>query len=473
MFFLYSFLVSLLLGVISYPFLKFYQLCGYKVKKFLSGILYIPFKLDDKNSLVLTKRMFRFLILYGLLLLVIFIPIFLFISNFWLILLGIVVVALIIPLIISSAHIFIWPFELSIQRYYIVRTKKKLKNFKGIKIAIVGSFGKTSFKNILYEILKDKFKTVVTPQNFNTPMGISKTIRQYLKEDTEIAIFEMGARKEGDIKQLMEIVDPNIGVMTAVGEQHLETFKNLKTILKTKNELVTYMQSGGRLIFNGASENTKILFKRCKKKKCLAVDENGFSNFKDLAYSQFGLNFEMIIDKKSVNINTLLLGKFNAENIVLASTVAYILGVDLEYIAQAIKKIKPVKNRLELIRNGKLTIIDDSYNANPVGCSEALNVLKLFNGEKIVVTSGMVELGSVQYEKNFILGKQIAGIANKVLIMNEINKKAILEGLKVVGFNEDQIFFAKTREEQKEVLKEITKGESVILFQNDLPDTYR
>lgn len=473
MFVLYSFIVLILLVVLSYPYLKNYQLCGYDLCKFIRDLDFVFFKLDDKNSLVLTKRMTRFLVVYSVLLLAILIPIFYFISVFWLIFVDCLVLAVVLPLFVMLAHLLISPVENLIKKFYLRKTKQRLRNFKGTKIAIVGSFGKTSLKNILYEILNDKFKTIITPKNFNTPMGISKTVLSELKEDTQIAIFEMGARREGEIEELVKLVDPDLGVMTAVGEQHLETFKNIETVKRTKNELVKFISNSARIVFNGASQNTKELYLKCKKKKLLACDQNGFSKLKNIAYSRFGSSFDMEIDGKKRKVQTKLLGEFNCQNIVLASTVAYTLGVDLDYICERIKNINPIKNRLQIIDNNHFTVIDDSYNANPVGCEEALNVLKLFEGEKIVVTSGMVELGDLQYEKNFVLGKQIGGSADKVLVMNEVNKKAILQGLKALNFDESKVYFATSRETQKEVLKQIVSKNCVVLFQNDLPDNYR
>ena len=472
MFVLYAFIVSVLLLIISYQYLKIYQLCGYKTKVFLNNILTFSLKIDDKNRLVITKRMLRFIILYFALLFSIFIVCFFFIKVFWLILLDIVIVGLFLPMIIIFAHILMLPIEKLIQKYYIKKTRQKLLRFKGKKIAIVGSFGKTSLKNILYSILKDKYKVIMTPQSYNTPMGISKTALTILKDDMEIAIFEMGARHEGDIKQLMQIVNPDIGIMTAVGEQHIETFGDLNTVIKTKNELVEDFK-GDFLVFDGANENTKELFKKCAKKKFLACDEKGFSYIKNPSYSRFGLCFDMVIDGKTQNVKTKLLGRFNAENILIASTVAYLIGAEIDYIASKIETLSPVKNRLELLDMKDFSIIDDSYNANPVGCEEGLNVLKLFDGEKIVVTSGMVELGALQHEKNFVLGKQIGLVANKVVVMNETNKKAIVEGLKTAKFDLENLFFANTREGQKQILRKIVKKGSVVLFQNDLPDNYK
>ena len=472
MFVIYSIAMTFLMSVISYPLIKFYQLNGYDIKYFLNNIFYCPFRLDDKNKLIFTNRILRFFSIYLILLFIIFILVFYYVTNFWLLLLDILIIALISPLIISFSHMLIYPLENYIKRKYIKKTKIKLQNFKGVKIAIVGSYGKTSIKNILTQILSDKYNVVATPKNFNTPMGICKTV-QNMEEEPEIMIFEMGARKKGDIKELMDIVDPDWGIMSAVGIQHLESFGDEESIMNTKFELVKYMKAGGKIIFNNACENTKLLYDKCDITKFSVGEKEGLSWAEGIKYTSDGLSFDLCIDKKKARVETKLLGRFNCENIVVASAMAYLLGISFENIAKRIKQLRPTKNRLELIDNGKFLIIDDSYNANVEGAREGLEVLDCFEGRKIVVTSGLVELGELQYEKNFNLGKQIGNIADIVLIMNETNKKALTEGIKVSGFNKENLYFAKSREEQKNILSKIVRPKCVVLFQNDLPDNYR
>ena len=470
---LYSFLFAIIILILTYPYLKNYQLEGYNLQVFFNKIFTYKYTFKGKNLLKFTKRMIRFLILFGLLLFCLSILIFLFINNVWLVILNLLILVIFTPVIFSVAHIILIPIERFIKRNYISKTKQRLKKFKGIKIAITGSFGKTSVKNILYHLLSEKFNVICSPKNYNTPMGVCKTVKEVLKEDTQIAIFEMGARQEGDIRELMEIIDPDIGILTAIGEQHIETFGDLKGILRTKNEIVKYIKKSGKIFFNGKNENTLSLFKSCDKTKILSCNENGVSDFSNIKYSSQGMSFELKIGSHYSSVNTKLLGRINCENIVLASTVAEYLGINFEEIVNRIKSLSPVKNRLELIDMNDFIIIDDSYNANEIGAIESLNVLREFSGKKIVITSGLVEMGRLQFEKNFKLGKEIAKSANIVVIMNETNKKAIYLGLKKEGFNDENIFFASNREEQIDIIKRITQRGCVFLFQNDLPDNYR
>lgn len=469
---LYALIFAIIILILYYPYFKQYQLEGYIITEFAQNFLFYKYSFKGKNRLIFTKRMIRFIGIFAFLLFTISHIVFILEHSVWMILFYLLLFGILSPIVFILAHIFIYPIEVFIKKFYIARTKKKLHDFKGIKIAITGSYGKTTVKNILTHLLGKKFKVIASPKNYNTPMGVCKTVSCGLDE-AQIAIFEMGARNEGDIKELMELIDPDIGVMTSIGEQHLESFGSLTNIIRTKNELVKYIQGQGKIFFDGENENSFELYKKCSKNKALTCNEKGMSFYSDVRYSQRGMTFTMRINDKTEQVQTKLLGKFNCKNIVIAASVARYLGVSFEDIVDRIKTLEPVKNRLELIDMKSFMIIDDSYNANEEGVKESLNVLSRFSGRKIVITSGLVEMGSIQYEKNYILGKEISKSANMVVIMNETNKNAILAGLKETGFPQDKIFYANTREEEIEIIKKINCPGSVILFQNDLPDNYK
>lgn len=413
-----------------------------------------------------------FVFLSMLLLLILYLFVFL-VENIILFVFFLILTILALPFLIALVHFCTLPIENQIKKNYIKKASKVLHDFKGKTIAITGSFGKTSVKNILYEILKGDKKVVITPENFNTPMGICRTVFEYLEKDSEILILEMGARQSGDIKELVQMCDPDICILTGVGEQHIETFGNLEKIISTKNEIVTFSRPSAKIYFNGACQNVNLLFQKCSKTKILVNGKNSTTTFSNVKYEKSGMSFDLKHGSKIKRIQTKLLGEFNCENITLAVCVCIDLGLDFGVICERLKSLKPVKNRLELIEFRDFVIIDDSYNANIKGCAESLKVLKNFDQEKIIITSGIVELGSVQYEKNFLLGKQIAKVCDKVLIMNETNKTAIKNGLDSQKFNTEKVFFATSRKEQVDWLSKHAKNSCVVLFQNDLPDNYK
>ena len=146
---------------------------------------------------------------------------------------------------LTIANFLIYPLERTINGAYLLSARKRIKTFQPKVVGITGSYGKTSTKYILYQILSQKFNTLMTPDSYNTPMGICKVIRGELTAEHEIFIVEMGAYKRGDIRELCNLASPQIGILTAIGPQHLERFKNIENIAKTKYELIESLPPGG------------------------------------------------------------------------------------------------------------------------------------------------------------------------------------------------------------------------------------
>ena len=456
----------------SLLFCKYYQLNSYKIKEFFINIYQHNIFVGNKNKIVFTKRMTRFIVFLGIIAFLLFFLINFYVKNIFLIILDYLVMFIFCPLIVGIAHMIILPLENLIKKIYMFKAERKLKRLNIIKIAITGSFGKTSTKNILTEILEKEFKVCQTPQNYNTEMGITKTILEKL-DDHDIVIFEMGARTIGDIKKLVKFTNPNYGIMTPIGKQHLETFKSLENIEKTKNELPEYISGKGIMIFNGKSKSNITLYNNFTGEKYLTCKTNSFAYAKNITVSEKGSEFDMVIDNHILHIKTMLMGSLNIDNIVTASALAYIIGIKDDDIISAIKKLKPVGHRLELLENNHFSIIDDSYNSNEVGFTEALDVLSKFQGQKIVITPGVVEMGDEQSSVNFRLGAKIADVADFIIIMNETNKNYLLSGAISHNFDRKNIFFCNSREKQQEILKLIVSKGCVVLFENDLPDNYK
>ena len=456
----------------SYFFVKTYQLDGYFIKVFLNHVFEFRLAYGDKNKLIFTKRMIRFIILYLIIAGLLFSLINIFISNIFLKILNCAIIFLFAPLLIVVSHYLLLPIEKLIKKYYIKKAKHKIGKLNIIKIGITGSFGKTSTKNFLATMLEKEYKVCVTPKNYNTEMGVTKAILENL-DDHDVFIAEMGAKHKGDIEALTKLVKPKYAIITTIGKQHIETFGSLKNIEETKNELPLNIAKDGMVVFNGDSLSSYKLYKNFKGNKYLANYKNAFARAENICIDEKGSTFDLVIDNKSISCSTKLLGKCNIDNIVCAATLAYVLGIKIEDISSAIKVLTPPPHRLEIIKNNFSTIIDDSYNSNIVGSQEALEVLSKFKGIKIVVTPGLVEMGSEQSEANFKLGAMIADVADYIIIMNEVNKNYILSGAISHNFDKNKIYFASTRKKQKEILQLLTIKDSVILFENDLPDNYK
>jgi len=354
--------------------------------------------------------------------------------------------------VVFLSHAICFPIEWLIKRIYIAKAKRKLfspEYSKLIRIGITGSYGKTSCKNILSAMLAIKYNVAISPASYNTPMGFCKTINESLSLEHEILIMEMGMRYRGDIKMMSRLFRPHHGILTSVGKAHLETMKSIDNIRKEKLELINALpEEGFRVV------GDDVLIK---------------DHVKDIIVSDIGCTFTY----KDIIFKTKLLGEHNIKNIVICAMMAENLGVTIKKIASAVTELEPPMHRLELIKsvNG-VFILDDSYNASPDGTVAALETLKLFKGKKVVMTPGMVELGKRASEENFKFGYRMASVADNVIIVNELNKQMIQDGLLAGGMAAENIICVKTLDDAKLAYGSILKSGDVLLISNDLPDNY-
>ncbi len=470
MFIVYSIINAIIFTIYSLFFIKKYQLESYKIKSYLKTLLKNPFSFGDKNDLVFTKRIKRLIIIVFLISFLYFFLIFFFIKNIY-IFIPLALILVFYPLFLVVPFVCALPIENLIKQRFILKAKKKLKAFSGKKIGITGSFGKTSTKNFLYQILKEEFDVCATPKSFNTPMGVCKSVLENLKETDDFFIVEMGARHAGDIKFLADFVGVDFGILTPIGSCHLESFGTIEKIEDTKYELCEATQNW--VVFNGKSRSTKKLYDRYKHQKYLVCEKDSYAYAENVLSSEEGSNFTLILDGQKFDCKTKLLGMANIDNIVTASAMAYLLGESVYSIVKGIEKLEATAHRLELIRGEFVNVIDDSYNSNLEGFKEALKTISQFQGRKVVVSPGMVELGKVQQEQNNLAGRFVGETADLFLIMNETNKSALSSGAKTAGMTDMQIFYANTRKEQQQILKQILRKGDVVLFENDFPDNLR
>ncbi len=366
------------------------------------------------------------------------------------------------------------PIEKLISLYYINDAKKILKSMKNLKvIGVTGSYGKTSTKFILGRILSERYNTLVTPENYNTPMGIVITVRRDLKPQTEVFICEMGAKRRGDILEDCLIANPDLGIITSVGPQHLETFKNIETVTLTKFELADFVQKKNGTVFLN-SDNQYIASKIAQYNSITYGTGDCDCKLTDISYSPNGLRMTLNYKDNKFNVTSRLLGHHNALNIAAASAVALNLGITPDEITFALSKLAPIEHRLELKRyiNGA-TLIDDAYNSNPEGCLEAVHVLGSFdNMKKIIVTPGLVELGDKEYTANKRLGEEAAKYCDIIILVGHKRSIPLAEGVKSQNFNNDNLYIVASFKEAVNIFKPMCDKNTVILFENDLPDNY-
>lgn len=381
---------------------------------------------------------------------------------------------LLCPIWILISNIVNKPIENAINNHYINDAKKMLSASDAKVIGITGSYGKTSVKYYLSSLLKAKYNVLMTPESYNTPMGVVKTVRSSLSALNEIFVCEMGAKRVGEIKEICDIVNPEIGIITSVGPQHLETFKSLDNIKKTKFELADSLPEGGLLFVNGDDENIRE-FKVNRKCITYSVEGKGDYNGEVISVSEKGTSFKVKAPSgEECVFTTALIGKHNVLNITGAIAVANTLGVELSLLRTQVQKLKGVPHRLELISRGNDIIIDDAYNSNPSGTKAALETLSCFEGIKILLTPGMVELGEKQDELNREFGRNAASVCDYAVLVGKSQTRSIYDGLVSQGFSNDKIYVASDLNDAINYAYGLnTKGvRKIILLENDLPDNY-
>ena len=388
---------------------------------------------------------------------------------------GAVVLYFLAPVVTMIAAVINKPVEKQVSNHYINDAKRILASMHNMKIiGVTGSYGKTSVKHYLTTLLRAKHNVLMTPGSFNTPMGVVRTVREHLKASDEIFVCEMGARHVGDIKEICDLVHPHDGIITSIGPQHLETFKSLENIKGTKFELADSLGNEGLLFLNMDDENIRSYVGN-RKHIGYSIHHDSDYVAKDISVSQRGTTFTVVKENgESCEYTTKLLGEHNVLNIVGAIAVANTYGIPLENLRPQVRKLDCVPHRLELKDNGAAVIIDDAYNSNPAGAKAALDVLSIFDGYRILVTPGMVELGAKQDELNREFGRQAAQSADYIILVGKKQTEPIATGLGDAGYPTDKLYVANDINEAIAQAYAVNSGgaKKFILLENDLPDNY-
>jgi UDP-N-acetylmuramoyl-tripeptide--D-alanyl-D-alanine ligase len=318
----------------------------------------------------------------------------------------------------------------------------------------------------------------MTPESFNTTLGVVRTVREELKPFHQVFVCEMGARTPGDVAEICDIVKPRYGVLTSIGLQHMESFKSLENVVKTKFELLDALPDQGVAFLNLNNPHIRAEYVR-RGQNCRTVTY-GFSGncdycARNVVTSEEGSSFFVrMADFTEMPFETKLIGTHNVENILAAITVADFLGVQRHHIAMEVRRLESVPHRLQLIRHGKDLLIDDAYNANAAGAKAALDVLAMFAGCKILVTPGMIELGAKENELNEAFGVQASEVCDFVVLVGKRQTESIRKGLTDSGYPGEKIFVADDVFQGLAKVAELDPGgkRKIVLLENDLPDNY-
>lgn len=439
-------------------------------------------KSHAKKKLVFTKRVQRLVMTDVILNLIVIVPAVYFLGYLYLPgIMGILVplqAVLLIPVNVINR-----PAEKAVNRYFINDAKKKLKQASGLTvIGVTGSYGKTSVKFYLQALLQGHFHVLVTPESYNTPMGVVKTIRESLQPTHEIFVCEMGARYAGDIREICDIVHPAHGMITAIGPQHLETFGGMEQIVDTKFELADALPEGGFLFLNGDNERIVERSGRYRKGNAAARNVVFYRNQTDgegyragnLRLSQLGTEFDVTApDGETETFQTRLVGEHNVINIVGAIAAAHTLGIPFKELKVPVRRLQPIPHRMQMLEQGNVTVIDDAYNSNPVGSKAAVETLAMFDGTRILITPGMVELGKEEEAYNYKFGGYAAKCCDYILLVGREHVRPIQKGAVENGFDKKKCLIYDDLKDALAYAYGIKgEGHKYILLENDLPDNY-
>ncbi len=396
-------------------------------------------KLDKK--LVFTSRVKRFFVF--LLLAVVFGDFLCFVAK------NCKVYGVLLPIFVSLFVSFL--FEKILFSGFKKEAQKKLESMKDLKIvAVTASYGKTSIKNFLYQILKNDFKVYKTPRSVNTLTGLVKDVNENLSKDIQIYIAEAGARERGDIDQIARFLNHHYAIVGVIGPQHIEYFKTLENIRNTKMEIL----NSKRLIkaFVHKSANVKP-----NDKVYIFGDE-----IKDIKANLDGISFKLVLNGKEYSFSAPVLGEFNAVNITAAVLMALEFGLDIKTVQKRVENLKSVEHRLQKIEAGGKIIIDDSFNGNLEGMLSSYNLVSKYEGRKVLITPGIVESTK---EDNERLAFEIDKIFDLVILTGKVNLEVLMKNIK-----KPQKIVLSDKSKLQEILAKETRAGDLILFSNDAPN---
>jgi len=381
-----------------------------------------------------------------------------------------------LPLVLIAANAVLAPYERSVQRGYEADARRRISEVHPFIVGITGSYGKSSTKAMLGHLLQFHAPTLAASGSINTLMGVTRHIREDLVFGHKFMVVEMGAFKRGSIRRLCELTPPSAGVITAVGDMHLERFGSLDEIVKAKSELAEGVPPGGILVVNADSPGALRIARSFPDRKVLLYGERSTEDLvtrvEQIIFSKQGTTFTLRTKERTYRCFTPLLGRPIILNLAGAFTLAAAVGMDPDVIIAAMRTLKPVANRLEVIEERGITWIRDAYNSNQFGFRAALEVASsLPVARRFLATPGVIELGGDQFDVNRALSKEAAAVCDTTLVVSETNRAAFEAGHREAG-QEGRLVAVPTRTEAFRWLRETIKDGDAVILENDLPDLY-
>ena len=394
---------------------------------------------------------------------------------------GLAFVGLLAPTIVGVAARVMAPLERALARRFLGEASRRMRVYPGRVMGITGSYGKTSTKYVVADLLSARYRVLKTPAGVNSTMGITRVVREELKDEYDVFVVEMSAYGPGEIREVCDIVHPSLGILTAVGVQHLERFGTPERIAEAKYELIAALPAGVPAVINADYPVCLRLAERArtegKRVLLYGMGEDAADlavRGTDFAVSARGSRFRVVTaDGQTEAFETKLLGRWNLSNVLGAIAAALEWGVPLSAMKPAVAALVPAPKRLEIHEEGGVIRILDVANANPRGAEMALEVLAQFaGGSRILITPGLVELGPIEAEENRRFGQKAASVCDYVVLVGPDQTRPIRQGLMERGFPADKVLTARQAHEVTDLLAGIVRPGDILLYENRLPDTY-
>jgi UDP-N-acetylmuramoyl-tripeptide--D-alanyl-D-alanine ligase len=398
------------------------------------------------------------------------------------------------PFLLVIANELLSPYEKNLQEGFANEARALIKKYDPIVIGITGSYGKTSTKIVLKDVLGSVSQTFTTPGSINSYMGVTREIRERLTPEHKYAVIEMGAYYIGSIKKMCSLTPPKAGIITSIGLMHLERFGSQEAVYRAKSELAQAIPADGILVCNGDNDFTRKVAAENPKKITLLYGMDPSKGHLDCVMSDIrseetGSHFKITWKDKEYEGYAGVLGRPMLSNILGVFTLVCALGIPPNVVLAALRNAKTEKNRLEPVKaaissfashvngtplkQGQVLRLNDAYNSNPIGFGAALDVLaSMPRGRKVLVTPGMIELGEKQAEENKSAAKKAAGICDLAVIVGTTNREALLSGLSEGGLPSDKVKEFLNMQMALDYLSQFCDDGDVVLIENDLGDVY-
>jgi UDP-N-acetylmuramoyl-tripeptide--D-alanyl-D-alanine ligase len=397
---------------------------------------------------------------------------------FWVGPAGAVLVGLLDPLVVLAlalAAVLSKPYEAVLRRRFMASAEARLAVSKPLVVGITGSYGKTTTKVILSQLLDSPEQPCfATPESYNTTLGVCRAINEGLLPSHRLAVVEMGAYRPGEIAEICSFTHPTVGIVTAIGLMHLERFGSRAQIARAKSELLAALPADGFAVVPSDIAERATLVRDLKARLVLvgAPGDRWWVEREELLPNGTSLRLRGN-EGEDVVLEVPVYGRHLVSDLLCAVAVAAELGRPLDAIVARAAAIKGAPHRLEVSRHAGVTIIDDAYNANPTGAAEALRLLAALPGRRrVLVTPGYIELGSEQEQSMRELGRMAAGVCTHVILVGPHHSAPVAVGLREAGYPEGQVSVVADLDGAQRILPKVAGSGSVVLFENDLPDQY-